>query len=96
MISQEKIDKYISNKDKYHEDGHATEKEACECFKQYQLDHHLRFSKQLNQQHKCKICEEYTEGLAYVGEYECFSLCEKHQNRESVEQIYQVGESWQS
>ena len=82
-------------KDKYHTTGHATAKEAEGCYKDYLLDTSLRFSK-LNLQHKCKVCNTYTQGVAYIGAYTVIPLCYEHCNRESLTDLYQVGESWES
>lgn len=89
--------KMIKNKHKYHTDGHATEEEACECYKQYLLDNSLRLTPKLenpSQLNKCKVCGEFCSGYAVVGECEFITLCEKHCNRDEVEKICTVGEMW--
>lgn len=76
--------------------GHDTEEEACNHYKEYLLDNRVRYSKDVQSQRKCEICKEWTQGLAWVGGYQGFQLCEKHQNRESLEKLLEVGISWES
>jgi len=91
-IAQEKP--FLGN---YHDDGHATEEEACECYKRYMLDHKLRLGQKYeNQMFRCRVCKEFTQGYAGVGPWTMFSLCDAHNNREEVEKLYRVGESWES
>lgn len=87
---------YLSRKDQYHEDGHATSEEACECYKKYELDSSLRFSEMSNQKRPCEVCQEWTQKIAMVGGYSHFVLCETHANRAEVERLFSVGESWES
>ncbi len=96
MLESE-IEKIRSFKDKYHICGHNTEQEACECYKEYVLDHHLMLNrKDISCQRRCVKCNEWTQGLAYVGQYSLWFLCDKHQTREIVAELYEVGESWES
>ena len=85
---------------KFHTDGHATEEEACECYKQYLLDTSLQLvaaePKNANQQHRCQVCKAFTACYATVGTYRMFTLCPTHQTREEVEKLLRVGESWES
>ncbi len=84
------------NKDKYHGCGHATEEEAQACYKKYLLENELSLNrKSSNAQYKCKVCGEWTQLFAEV-DWHIFNLCEKHQNLESVEPLFQIGESWSS
>ena len=76
-------------KDKHHDCGHETEKEAQECYKQYVLDHVLYFGESSNSQRKCQVCGEWTPRYAML-ETQMFDLCEKHCNRESVDQLYKA------
>jgi len=95
-ISESQLEAYRASKDKYHSCGHDTEEEARECYKRYQLDNSLRFSTMSNQQLKCKVCGEWTQGFAEV-DCSLFTLCDEHRNRETVEQIYKApDESWSS
>jgi len=84
----------------FHSDGHATEEEACECYKRYMLDTQLslRTSEPENAQQafRCKVCNAWTSCVASVGAYQIFFLCPEHQTRECVESLYSVGESWES
>jgi hypothetical protein len=78
---------------KYHSDGHATEREACDCFRQYELDNELEFRTMPKEQaetlHKCQApeCGEFTAGLASLGQYRHFYLCDAHRNRDVVEAL---------
>lgn len=77
--------------------GHDTAEEANAHHKTYMLDNRLELDRKMsNQMLKCQICKEYTEGMAYVGEWEMYILCDEHRTREVVEGLYQVGESWHS
>ncbi len=103
MLGQDEVDRLNAimeqRKDLYHTCGHNTEQEACECYKQYMLDHHLHLNpKQKDPQQlvKCKVCGEFCSGHAMVGSYTIFRLCEKHCNLEEVSKLYSVGESWES
>jgi hypothetical protein len=87
---------YESRRASYHTDGHATSDEACECYKQYQLDDGLRFGEDSSSQKKCQVCEAWTTKRAMVGGYRSFVLCEAHATREEVEKLFTVGESWES
>lgn len=84
----------------FHTDGHATEEEACECYKNYMLDTQLSLMDKepanATQQFKCKACGAWTACRAMVGPYQVFDLCPQHQTREEVEKLFSVGESWQS
>jgi len=88
--------KYEANKDKYHEDGHPSSVEACACYKRYELDESLRFDVDSQSKQKCEVCGEWTEHRAMIGGYQYFVVCEKHANREEVEKLFTVGESWES
>lgn len=85
---------------KFHQDGHATEVEACECYKNYILDTRLRLQPQepenASQQDRCEVCRKFTACHATVGPYRMFTLCPEHQTREAVEKLLRVGESWES
>lgn len=80
-------------KDKYHTNGHATEEEACQCYTDYLLDNELSFGEDTHSQKKCKVCDEWTTGRAYVNHHS-FDLCPKHQTREEVAKLYTAGETW--
>lgn len=93
-ISESEVEKHNQFSEKYHADGHETEEQACECYKQYLLDHKLRFSKSQNEQRKCQVCKEWTQNFT---ELDCriFTLCDEHNNREEISKIYSAP-SWSS
>jgi hypothetical protein len=102
-FSQEMCDRYNTEEQKfaskYHKDGHATKEEACECYRQYELDHTLRFeddNPDASTLHKCEECGTFTSGSAHVGAYVYWRLCAEHRTREQVEKRFTVGEAWQS
>lgn len=91
------VEKIRSFEDKYHTHGHDTKEEACQCYKEYMLDHRLRLDGKDNScQRKCEKCGEWTQGFAEVGCYQLWFLCDEHRNREVVSELYKVGESWES
>lgn len=92
QASQEQIEEHRKFKDKYHTNGHATYEEACNCYKEYLLDHRLKDYHSKHEQHKCQVCGEWTDGGMEIGCYEIFYLCNKHANREEVEKVFTVGE----
>lgn len=87
-------------KDNFHTTGHATRKEAEDCYKKYLLDTQLSLltsePPNAQQQHKCMVCGTWTACFAHVGTYRLFVLCPEHQTREAVESLLEVGESWES
>lgn len=104
-MSKQQLDNFEANKDKYHSCGHDSKQEACNCYKQYNLDHYLTFtddkpksdvSTYVYTQYKCEICGDWTNGHADVGYYVRFNLCASHRSREFVERLYSVNESWES
>lgn len=96
-MSDEEVEQIRSFKEKYHNHAHETEKEACDCYKEYMLDHRLKLGmKDNNTQRKCENCKEWTQCMAGVGFYRMWNLCEKCQTREIISELYSVGESWES
>lgn len=87
-----------TNGHKYHTDGHATEAEACECYRQYLLDTQLTLDHEdPHQQRKCQVCEQWTTKFAIFGSTQLFFLCDEHRTREHVEQLTsKIGEIWSS
>lgn len=89
----EDIEKKRPFKDKYHTEGHATEAEACACYREYELDHELEFHDlpraKADTLHRCEGpgCEEFTAGIGSLGQHRFFHLCPAHQNRATVEQL---------
>lgn len=74
-------------KEKYHTDGHATPEEAAECYLEYQLDQHMHIRNSSSSQHKCAICDEWTQGIVTIGESRMLTLCEKHQTKDDIRKI---------
>jgi hypothetical protein len=92
-------DESLEHRECYHEDGHETAEEARECYKRYMLDNRLHLDgKMANQQMRCQVeqCDAWTQGTARLGGYTSFTLCDEHRNRETVEKLYDVFESWSS
>ena len=95
-MSEDQKQEYRQFSDKYHTDGHETAVEACECYKQYLLDHTVRHSDDMDTLLKCKICHDWTHHRVHVDRFMSFILCKKHANRETLEKLVKVGESWES
>jgi len=92
-ISASEVEKHNSFANKYHADGHESADEACECYKQYQLDHQLQLDHEdPNEQRKCQVCGEWTTKFATL-DYSIFQLCDEHRTREEVEKLYSAP-SW--
>lgn len=82
--------------DRHHDCGHATPEEANECYRQYQLDQELSLMRTFeNTKRKCLKCGDWTQHFAEIN-MSCFDLCEKHNTRESVAELFSVDESWAS
>ena len=79
---------------KHHEDGHATPEEACECYKQYLLDHETHYEGHKQEPWSpCDICQKRTPNAVMVSGWTKAHLCDEHRNRECLEQVLKVGES---
>ena len=90
-VSESEQEDHRSTSHKHHTDGHATEEDACECYKQYVLDHRLSLSRKMaNQQQKCMVCGEWTQLFAQVGKTQLFVLCPEHNNRGTVQSLYEA------
>jgi hypothetical protein len=82
---------------KHHSEGHSTPEEANQCYKKYLLDQRLTLMQQyIDVQHKCAVCGEFTQCCVSIDGWHKYTLCEKHNNREEVEKLFSVGESWES
>ena len=83
----------------YHEDGHATKEEACECYKRYLLDNdvNLEFGTTEDTQHRCEVegCENWTQTVAMMNT-RTYDLCDEHRNVEALETLVVVGSSMSS
>jgi hypothetical protein len=84
------------HRDRYHEEGHETSEEACECYKRYLLDNrvNLEFGTSEDTQHRCEYdgCETWTQKLAMV-DHRSYHLCDDHRNVESLRELVVVGTS---
>lgn len=88
--------------EKYHDDGHATEAEACACYRTYLLDQTLqvmpdRTVKPGEPRYQCEAtgCTEATTGGVVVDSYWVAHLCVFHRTRVDVEPLYPaVLRSW--
>jgi hypothetical protein len=77
--------------------GHDTAEEACEHYRQYQLDTARYNGHDAESQEKCAVCQEWTQEYAVVDGWHHYRLCDKHRNREGLEKVHgKVGESWES
>lgn len=85
--------------------GHDTAEEACEHYTAYLLDEKLELDRTMkDQQLPCVAqigdgakCAEFTDGMAWVGEWQLFVLCDEHRTRETVAALLgTVGESMHS
>lgn len=74
---------------KYHRDGHATSAEAASCYREYELDQHLRFFEDRDTQERCEApgCGAWTQGRAQLGQFRVFPLCATHQTRDVVAEV---------
>lgn len=80
---------YRATKDKHHTTGHATSEEACTCFREYLLDHHLNLAgKYQDAWHKCVVCGQLTDRFAEIRHGQSFYLCDAHRTREEVEKLF--------
>lgn len=82
--------------ERYHVTGHTTAEDARACYRQYELDHLLRFyddPPDATTFHRCQAhgCEGLTAGLAECGEFKYWHLCALHRNRETVEVLWTEG-----
>lgn len=69
---------------------HKSEAEACDCYKQYKIDNHLKFSN-LESLHRCEVCSKFSSGYASVLGGQTFKLCDDHKNPESVKKLMNFG-----
>ena len=96
-VTEQEKEKHQANSHKYHTIGHATEEEACECYRQYLLDHRLHLNKEMgDQQKKCHICGVWTDQFAEIG-INWYPLCPEHNTREVVATLFEAPvEIWSS
>jgi hypothetical protein len=68
--------------------GHDTAEEACEHYRQGILDSEWTKGHDEDEQRTCAICKEWThESLYHPGTMNYFDLCQKHQNKESLDKL---------
>lgn len=82
-------------KDKHHTDGHASEVEASDCYREYLLDQRLSFVT-VGDYNPCQICGTLTNRMSQVDGWIQHRLCPEHTNRETVEQLWPKGQVYQS
>ncbi len=78
---------------KYHDDGHGTADEACDCYREYLLDQRLQLhpsSKDAEVLRKCTVCGVYTSGYAEL-QMSVWWLCDEHRSRDEVEKLELTG-----
>jgi hypothetical protein len=78
--------------------GHDSREGAAEHYRQYKLDHLTRYGVKGggNSMHKCRVCGEFTQGLAVCNETP-YDLCEEHNNREGLSMVLPASASiWTS
>lgn len=89
-ISEAQQEEYRATAHKHHTDGHATELEARECYREYLLDHNLSLNRTMaGQQMKCKVCGAWTQKFAEIN-VQMIVLCEEHNNREEVAKLFEA------
>jgi hypothetical protein len=66
--------------------GHATPEEAEAHYREYQLDTSDYSREMMNQQQRCRVCNNWTSRFASLGDGpgRIFVLCDQHCNRESL------------
>lgn len=94
-----------ANYSKYHTDGHATQQEACDCFKQWCLDegnYRVVYYENCNWDGDVEIlracasngCTNITDSCArvYLGDCEAatFWLCDEHRNADALSNLIHV------
>ena len=78
-------------------EGHDTEAEAVECYRQYLLAERLRFGSVKNQQHKCQKCDAWTQKFALIDNSQSMFLCDDHATKEVISELYKgASEIWSS
>ncbi len=91
--TKKEAERYITNKDKYHnKKGHTSSEEAGECYRNHLLDKIKFYRKSLEESdthHKCRVegCNKMTASMANLDSYHIYNLCEKHLNREEVDKL---------
>jgi len=95
-LRQEQCDEYNRKhapfSDRYHADGHESSQEAEACYREYRLDHELRFwpdREDAREQHRCEApgCGAWTSGRGEMKPFDLWHLCAEHQTREAVKAL---------
>ena len=90
-------EKHLPFQDKFHADGHATKQDACECYRQFLLDMHVRKVTSTGAMYECRVCKTFTPDYVLIGNTIFVVLCKDHQSREYYEMFRPpVNESWES
>ena len=71
---------------KYHSDGHPTRGEAFLCYREFQFDNELHFSREKSIRGQCDVCDASASWSAHLGEFDIFSLCDQHNSPLGVRQ----------
>lgn len=81
-------------------EGHDTLDQACEHYKQGLVEnaHFVGPKKEEWPKNKCqfKECNNESTYYAHVASHTYYTLCEQHANKESLNELVTVGESWGS
>jgi hypothetical protein len=84
-------------KDEYHDDGHETEEEAEECYKNYLLDHRLKFMEvgpaegyTRLPEFPCLECAAPTAVICEVDGRRVGALCGDHQTKDVVSKHFKA------
>ena len=86
---------------KYHDDGHVTPDEACECYHRYQVDQLLRLvdpPEKPTSLYQCAVpdCLAFTAGYADCDGFKAW-LCDSHRSAATVAALMPVAtEIWRS
>jgi hypothetical protein len=95
LLSEEDKEKIRQSKDKHHSDGHATQEEAEQCYKNYLLDMRTFYDSKIQRQMlPCEVCGVFTQRAVSIDGW-THILCDDHANRGGVSSILSVGESWE-
>jgi hypothetical protein len=81
---------YVTDKDKYHGEGHENKEDAERCYYRYVLDTKLRPAKcPDDEQHKCEIpdCGKWTQAGLQADSAPTW-LCEAHGSRADYERLH--------
>lgn len=79
----------------YHNTGHATAEEACECYRRYDVLEHSHRHDDEDAQKKCAICGEWTMHRVTVGTTLCaeYAICAKCDTEDNVLGLHLTGKA---